>query len=282
MTCAAPPPVRKLAVGKGGWTFALAFVDPAGNPIDLTAGGFTPVASFFQGNTGATTALTVQLTDPANGRAAALVSEAIVKSTLYPAPDSRLLGGLLSPAATPTFRVYGYLLDALGGRTGEQIIDVQPVDWRSADAGTLPQPPLIYVTVGPAGPPGAPGGKGDKGDPGGVAPYAAQSAGTISDGMAVIMTVSGLLPASCDQSSQAGSVVGLAIGSSVSGQQQTFSDSGLHVNISWNWTPGLTVFVGLLGQLSQSAPTSGYRQEVGVALSATSIKASLSEAEVIE
>ena len=37
MDCPAPPPLLMLAVGKGGWSFPLAFVDASDNPIDLTS-----------------------------------------------------------------------------------------------------------------------------------------------------------------------------------------------------------------------------------------------------
>ena len=280
MTSVVSTPIHMLAVGKGGWSFPLVFEDAAGNPINLGTAGLTPVAAFFQGNIGATTALAVDLVDGPNGLATAIVPEAVVLSTLYPSPSSRLLGGLLSVQASPNFRLYAYLLDALGSRTAEQIIAVLPVDWRSADPGILPQPPLTPITVGPSGPKGDQGIQGVQGIPGGIIPHSAQAGQAVALWQVVRSSANGPEPASSADATQAGTVVGIATVPASAGQTLTYQDGGTIADESWGWVPGL-VFFDNFGHLIQSPPSGGFVQSVGRALDAHTVAVGLGQTTVV-
>jgi len=63
-------------------------------------------------------------------------------------------------------------------------------------------------------------------------------------------------------------VLGVTTGAAVMGASIEVQTGGEMVELSWTWTLG-PVFLGLNGLLTQTAPTSGFIQQIGIALSAT-------------
>lgn len=73
-----------------------------------------------------------------------------------------------------------------------------------------------------------------------------------------------------DQSilSQTGKTMGISLNSALTGADVDVIVSGEVDEPTWNWTPG-EVYLGVSGGLTQTPPTSGILQVVGVALTAT-------------
>lgn len=66
-------------------------------------------------------------------------------------------------------------------------------------------------------------------------------------------------------------VLGITTGAAVSGAAVLVLSAGELAEPSWSWTPGLPIYVGNSGALTQVAPLSGWLLVVGVATSATSM-----------
>lgn len=75
--------------------------------------------------------------------------------------------------------------------------------------------------------------------------------------------------------SDAPNVVGLTLGAVSSGTITKVVTSGGIIEPSWAWVEGLPIFVGVLGNLTQIPPTTGFQLIVGVATSPTSIFVSI-------
>lgn len=74
--------------------------------------------------------------------------------------------------------------------------------------------------------------------------------------------------ASSDDPAHIGSAIGVTYGAAAAGTPIAVVTSGPIVEPTWSWTPG-PVFLGINGALTQTAPTSGFVQTVGVATSPT-------------
>ncbi len=76
----------------------------------------------------------------------------------------------------------------------------------------------------------------------------------------------------CDaaQTSDAGKAIGITVGAVLQGGLATVQTLGKLTEPSWNWNEG-PVFVGPNGVLTQSTAGQAFTQQVGVAVSATSI-----------
>lgn len=68
-----------------------------------------------------------------------------------------------------------------------------------------------------------------------------------------------------------GRCVGIADSSALPGQNLRVITSGPFSKASYNFVPGEPVFIGLEGVLTQVVPTSGFEQQVGVAVTPTKI-----------
>ena len=68
-----------------------------------------------------------------------------------------------------------------------------------------------------------------------------------------------------------GLVRGITTGATSSGGTARVQVYGPLLEASWAWTAGLPIFVGSTGTLTQTAPTSGWLQQIAVADSATQI-----------
>ena len=118
--------------------------------------------------------------------------------------------------------------------------------------------------------------QGPPGPPGVGAPTLQGVAGvTISANTAVAVVNGQVVPAQSGVTSQAGNVVGVAMNGVQAGGTVDIQQSGEMSLSSWAWVLGQTVFVGPNGPLTQTPPTSGFSQIVGVPLSTTSISIGL-------
>lgn len=73
-----------------------------------------------------------------------------------------------------------------------------------------------------------------------------------------------------------GKVVGLNTESVLSGFVSQVQESGEIINPLWSWTPGDIIFINGTN-LSTSAPSTGWSQNIGIAKSATAIVIALSD-----
>ena len=110
---------------------------------------------------------------------------------------------------------------------------------------------------------------GPQGNAGGV--LSAVAAQTISANTAVALVNGQLVPAQSGTAVQAGNVLGIALNGGQAGATIAIQQSGEMSLSGWNWTLGQPIFVGLNGPLTQTPPTAGFSQVIGIPLSATSI-----------
>jgi hypothetical protein len=78
----------------------------------------------------------------------------------------------------------------------------------------------------------------------------------------------GVVYATNNNPSQVGKPMGIAWNSATSGNQVQVITTGEVDESTWNWNPG-EVYLGINGGLTQTPPTSGILQVIGVALTAT-------------
>lgn len=91
----------------------------------------------------------------------------------------------------------------------------------------------------------------------------------ISGHRAVRHNSSGLMVyASADQP-EARSVYGISLGAASSGQSMQVQTLGDLEEPSWTWTPGLPIYLGLNGALTQTVPVANQQIQIGVAITAT-------------
>ena len=70
-------------------------------------------------------------------------------------------------------------------------------------------------------------------------------------------------------------VVGIAAASSAAGTPAIVRVSGLLSFSDWSWAPGLPVYVGVDGGLTQTPPATGFVQQIGIATGADALLAGL-------
>ena len=66
-------------------------------------------------------------------------------------------------------------------------------------------------------------------------------------------------------------MLGITTGAAAAGDAINVQASGEMTEVSWNWTPGLPVFLGTNGLLTQTPPVSGFQLVLGVAISPTKL-----------
>lgn len=96
----------------------------------------------------------------------------------------------------------------------------------------------------------------------------------------VVATIGGVEYADSADVDHIGRVLGITLGAVTAGNPADIIVSGEVVEASWNFVNG-AVYVGSNGLLTQSPPSSGFSQIVGVATSATSLVVSLKLAVVV-
>lgn len=119
---------------------------------------------------------------------------------------------------------------------------------------------------GPAGPQGPAGVSGD----GGALAFAITAGANLSGHTVVKASGSGALPASSALASDAGKVIGITTGAASSGALASVQSSGEIEEPSWSWLPGPVYFTSS-GTLTQTAPTTGFVQQIGIAISPTTL-----------
>ena len=75
--------------------------------------------------------------------------------------------------------------------------------------------------------------------------------------------------------------VGITQGASMAGDVATIRYGGMMDEPTWTWIPDQPIFQTGAGYLTQTPPSSGFVRQVGVALSATSMKVEFSPAIVL-
>lgn len=126
----------------------------------------------------------------------------------------------------------------------------------------------VVTTPAEQGPPGPVGPPGQAG-----ASYLTFTAdGALSGHRAVRPTTAGAVGyASSAVAADANSVLGITTGAAATGAAINVQASGEMTEVSWNWTPGLPVFLGTNGLLTQTPPVSGFQLVLGVAISPTKL-----------
>lgn len=91
-----------------------------------------------------------------------------------------------------------------------------------------------------------------------------------------VVTVEGYY-ASKDTSSDKFKILGITTGAVSIGATATVTTYGTVTESSWSWTVGNPIFLSANGQLTQTAPTTGFRTIIGFPQTATSIFIDISE-----
>lgn len=129
---------------------------------------------------------------------------------------------------------------------------------------------ILIETAGQQGPPGPPG-------TGIALVYTAATA--ISGHTVITLDAEGnALPADPTNLAHANTITGISIGAATAGGQVTAITSGSLAHSGWAFTPGLPVFVGLGGVVTQSPPAAVWQKAIGVARGATVIVVELQPA----
>jgi hypothetical protein len=95
------------------------------------------------------------------------------------------------------------------------------------------------------------------------------TATTISQYVAV--TTHAGLPIIADPTVPTSAAIGIAANGATTGNTLSVQCTGEIVNPGWNWISGQPIFVGPGGVLTQTAPTTGFIQVVGYAVSSTAM-----------
>ena len=100
---------------------------------------------------------------------------------------------------------------------------------------------------------------------------------------AVVMNSAGTAVLAADSSdiTDADVVVGITSTAASFGDLITVFRKGDFTNGSWSWTINQSIFFNTAGQLTQTAPTSGFSQKVGIPLSATSFRIAIGPAVIL-
>lgn len=124
---------------------------------------------------------------------------------------------------------------------------------------------LTGTAQGPAGPAGPIGPAG--------ATYMTLIAGTPLSGHKVvkISPLGSAHYADSDNPADAGSVVGVTMNAALPGDPVNVQAAGELGEVSWSWTPGLPVFLGPAGTLTQVPAATGFQLAIGVAVTPTKL-----------
>lgn len=117
--------------------------------------------------------------------------------------------------------------------------------------------PRVLAT-GPPGPPGA------------SIAFEVTTSGVVSAYSCVAMIGGRALTADASISVHAGRVLGIAGNSAQAGGVVVVQAEGPITNAAWNWSDG-PIFLGTSGALTQTPPTSGFLQEMGVSTNPTTV-----------
>ena len=135
---------------------------------------------------------------------------------------------------------------------------------------------VVTTSLGFRGPSGPRGLQGLPGIPGSAETASAavsRIASGVLSGHRAVRSLSALTVALCDAATplHAQSFLGVTRGAADPGGAVSVQTDGELVEPSWSWSPGLPVFVGLGGVLTQTSPLTGFALVVGFAQSLTSL-----------
>lgn len=157
----------------------------------------------------------------------------------------------------------------LTGAAGQVFVGAQPAALQL----------VSIVRVGPRGPQGDVGPTGAQGPSGGAIDYPSIADAVALSGHRVVRgTPGGVAVCDASNASHRGAALGITTGAASSGAAVTVRAEGPMVEGSWSWTPGVPVFCGISGVLTQTFdPAWAWSQIVGIATSPTSIFVRLRE-----
>lgn len=115
--------------------------------------------------------------------------------------------------------------------------------------------------TGPAGPPG----------PAGGSMLDLPASGTIGGHKAVCNSNGSAVYADHTDSSTAHTLVGISYNAAADGDTVSIVTGGPVIEPTWSWTPQQPLYVGTGGNLTQTAPTSGYIRRIGFAQTSTTV-----------
>lgn len=134
---------------------------------------------------------------------------------------------------------------------------------------------LTGAAQGPAGPAGPVGPAG--------ATYMTFAAGAALGGHKVVKAgpLGAVYYADSDYPVDAGGVLGVTMNAALTGDPVNVQATGEMDESSWSWTPGLPVFLGPLGTLTQTPPITGFQLVIGVASAPTKLVISIKQAIIL-
>lgn len=140
-----------------------------------------------------------------------------------------------------------------------------------ASLGGAAKPKGALVAVPQVGPPGPQGPAGPMGPSGGAGVERVADVALGGHRVVRATSVDGVDYASNDQPSHRDVVIGITSNAASSGGAVSVVSAGAMTEGSWSWTPGLPIYAGLNGALTQTPPVSGWLRILGFATSPTSI-----------
>lgn len=127
---------------------------------------------------------------------------------------------------------------------------------------------VSVVTAGTQGPPGPPGPSGA-----GSTDLVYTAGANLSGHRIVVLEAGSVVYASAEDITHASRVLGMTTGAANAGSSATIRTSGEIEEPSWNWTPGLPIFLGANGTMTQTQPESPSVFSVVVAFPLTPTRA---------
>ena len=155
---------------------------------------------------------------------------------------------------------------------GVELLQEAVVSQELLEVGSAEQELLEVGTQGPPGP------RGPAGPAGGstVSKTAGENLG--GNRLTRLNTSDQAVYASADQIAHAGLVFGMTLGAAASGADVDLMRSGELEEVSWNWTPGLPVYLGLNGVPTQTLPlTAVFSLVIGFPITPTKLVISIRE-----
>ena len=86
-----------------------------------------------------------------------------------------------------------------------------------------------------------------------------------------------MIPASVTVATHGLTTIGILPTAILAGTYGAAIASGVMQDVSWNWTPGLPIFLGINGVLTQNIPVTGFIKQMAIALTPTQIDVDILE-----
>ena len=119
---------------------------------------------------------------------------------------------------------------------------------------------------------------GIQGPPGASAQDGTFTAGENISALRVVRSgPSGVVYADSSDLADADMAIGISTISAVQGASVTVKSGGLMTDVSWNWTLDKPIYFTSTGALTQTAPTTGFSQQVATPATATTINVNINQ-----